>query len=288
MSRLVALCILLAGVSAPSRAADGPKTEVPQIQRAVFVVKHGTAENLAETLAKHFKGQAEISALPGASSNSILVSAPPVLMNEITAILAKLDQPTRAVTLEVMVVEVPPGKEDDKGPAPADFGGPAEDVMKKVAALRRSGRLGEVRQFRLSALEGQPASVRVGASRPYTVGSVVTGTGRSTRSISYRDTGTDIETTARVNPDGTVSLELTLSDSRMHLPEDGVVIGTDADNKPLRAAEFVHSRLKTRLKLAPGRAVAAEDVTTTSKGGRAQTIVIVTARVVGADAKKGD
>ena len=70
----------------------------------------------------------------------------------------------------------------------------------------------------------------------------------------------------------------------MAYPEDGAQIGQDENGKPIRAADFITARLDTKLDVAPGQAVAARGVKTTSKSGQAQTLVIVTARVVDPDA----
>ena len=56
---------------------------------------------------------------------------------------------------------------------------------------------------------------------------------------------------------------------------------------PVPAAEFVNATLSTKLTMASGQAVVARGVKTESKSQKAQTLVIVAARLVEADARGG-
>src|SRR5262249_18831086 len=116
---------------------------------------------------------------------------------------------------------------------------------------------------------------------PYVTGVAVRAAGGvGTRMISYRDTGTTLRVTPRVTPEKAVALDLTLEDSRMHVPDDGVAIGTDENGAAVRATEFVRASLTAKLTVAAGQAVFAKGVKTESKSEQAQTWVVVTAHVV--------
>jgi len=110
-------------------------------------------------------------------------------------------------------------------------------------------------------------------------------TGRTSRSITYRNSGIKADATVRVSPDKVVTLDLKLEDSYPYIPEDGVSIGVDENNKPVFAAEFVMSTLNSKIDVASGQARVAEGVKTDAKSAKAHTIVVVGARVADTDAK---
>ena len=86
---------------------------------------------------------------------------------------------------------------------------------------------------------------------------------------------------------GDFRLDLRLDDSRMHTSEQSPVIGTDENNVPIRASEFIHTKVDAKLTLAPNQAVLAQGVKTISKNGNAQTLVIVAVRVIELELKSG-
>jgi hypothetical protein len=88
-----------------------------------------------------------------------------------------------------------------------------------------------------------------------------------------------VRVTPRVSPENTLALALSVTESRMHTPEDGPVLGQDEDGKAVHATQFINSQVEGTVTVPGGHAVAVEGVKTTSKGGRDQTLVIVTARV---------
>jgi type II secretory pathway component GspD/PulD (secretin) len=253
-------------------------------------VRHGAAKELAATLAKHFKDDAEVQVLPDAPSNCLLINARPEVLPEVVKVLDQLDRRPRAIEVEVVVAEVAEKKaEDGKPEAPAkgldeaELTGPARDVWAKVEALQRKGQLGAVRRLQLAAVEGQAASALVGENKPFVTGMMVAATGRTSRAITYRNTGTQVRVTPTVTAEKVVQLDFDFSDARLHVPEDGVPIGTDEKGQTVRAAETVNATLKTKLSVPAGQAVFAKGVQTTSKSGKSQTLVLVSARVVEPD-----
>jgi len=90
-----------------------------------------------------------------------------------------------------------------------------------------------------------------------------------------------VRDTPRITADVQLLMDdLIVEDTRGYVPEDGVTIGTDENSQPIRAEERIAAKLTTRLSVASGQARAAQVVTTSSKSGRAQTFVIVGARIV--------
>jgi type II secretory pathway component HofQ len=111
----------------------------------------------------------------------------------------------------------------------------------------------------------------------------VSSTGIAIRNIMYRNTGTQVRLTPRVTPEKAIALDLRVDDARLHVPEDGIPIGKDEKGMPILATEFIDARLEAKLSVPSGKAVAALGVKTNSKSGNAQTLIVVTARVVEPD-----
>jgi hypothetical protein len=185
----------------------------------------------------------------------------------------------------MLIVEIPPKKDKDgkpvdpdKEPDESEFKGTLDDVLAKLKDLRKEGRASELTHLQFTTAENQEATGRVGATKPFVMGMTRTGGGITTRSLTYRDVGTQAQVKARIAPEKTVALELRLEDVRV--PDDGVAIGTDENNKPVYAPEFVHSSFNDKVSVPAGQAVLVKGVKTTAKSGQVRTLVFVAARVV--------
>jgi type II secretory pathway component GspD/PulD (secretin) len=189
--------------------------------------------------------------------------------------------------MDLLIAELAPRKIEGVKPASGekqldarDLSGPIDQVMARVEALKKTGQIGYFRRIQLSASENQQASVSVGEVRPSVSGLNMIASGQVSRNITYHPTGTNVRVTARVTADGHVLMDLNVEENRGHVPEDGVVIGQEEKGQPVRAEEFITAKLTTQLNVASGQARAAEVVTTSSKSGQAQTLVIAGARLV--------
>jgi type II secretory pathway component GspD/PulD (secretin) len=285
------VALLVTGLSLLAGPAVAQTEPPAKARRTVYVVKHGAAKDLAALLGKHFKGDADVQVLPDAPSNCLLISAPPALFEEVVKALEALDRRPHQVSVEVLVAEAAPRKAGGEKPGSGDkeldesqFSGPAEQVLDRVELLLKKGQLESLKRIQLTALENQQASVHVGDSKPVVMGTTRTGTGLVARSIVYRNVGAVVRLTPRLTAEKLVHLDLTVEDARVAYPEDGAEVGQDENGKPVRAADFITARLDTRVDVPPGQALAAKGVQTTSKSGQAQTLVIVTARVLDPDA----
>jgi hypothetical protein len=155
----------------------------------------------------------------------------------------------------------------------------------KLTALQKKGALSDLKRMQFTAVEGVPASLMLGESKPYVTAVNTTATGLVMRAISYRDLGLKVDAAVRVSPDKVVTLDLKLEDSHASTPEDGIPIGTDEAGKPIPATEFTRASLTSKLDIPSGKAQAAEGVKTNAKSDKAHTIVVVGVRVVEPDAK---
>lgn len=283
-------CLLLAfGVGVRGQDKDAAKN-----QRLVYVVKWGSAKELAAQLDKHFKGAAEVQALPDLNSNCLLINAPPAAFQEVVKLLEQIDRRPQVVAVEVLVIEAVPKKPDGGQPGQGEkeldekeFTGTMDEVAKRAQALQRRGQLGAVKRFQLTGVENQLALTDVGELVPMVTGVTRVAGGKVVRQHTFQRTGTALRVTPRVGPDRMILLDLSVSDSRLRVPEDGPELGKDDNGAPIRISEVVQAVVSSKLALPSGQTVLVKDVKTTSKSGQAQTLVIVGARVVD-EAPKGN
>jgi hypothetical protein len=205
----------------------------------------------------------------------------------------KLDRRLRLVSVDLLVAEIATQKGEAAKPGLVEkeldarqLTGPMGEVLAKVEALKKTGRIGYFRRIQLSAVEGQQASVSIGETKPWVTGVTVTGTGHVIRNITYRNTGTMVKITSWVTADERVMMDLSIDDSRMRVPEDGVSLGTDEKSQPIPAMETTMAKLDTKLSVRSGHAAAAQAIQTATKGGQEQIFVVVAARIVEPDATR--
>lgn len=294
LSRMAGGLVLLFGLAAFAvGAAPAPpaKDDGGANKRVLYIVKHGSAKDLAAVLGEHFKGVADVQALPDPSNNCLLIGAAPDAFDDVVKVLAQIDRRPQTVSIEILIAQVATKKADGDKTAPAeevdekDFTGAMSDIEAKVMGLQKKGVFTDVKRIQLTAVEGQPQSMMLGETKPMVAGTNHTATGLVSRMITYRNTGTKADATVRVSPDKVVTLDLKLEDSHPYTPDDGIPIGTDENGKPILATEFAMSNLTSKLEVPSGKAQAAQGVKTVAKSGKAQTIVIVGATVIEPDAK---
>ena len=287
-----ALLGLLATLAVPGSAADPPAAakDAGGNKRLLYVVKHGSAKDMADLLSRHFQGVAEFRPLPDAFGNGLLVNAAPSVYDDVVAALDKLDRPRRTVSIEVLIAEVAAAKKDGDKPgaeAPAlkekDFTGPMADVAARMEDLQKAGTFSNLRQVQITAVEGQPESVLIGGTKPFTTGVFVTATGLATRNIVFRRVGTQVRATASVSPDQIVTVALNIEDMVPHAAEGGVSVGTDEKGKPVWASEFGVGLWDGTVSTPSGQARAVQDVQTAGKPDGVRKILVVGARVIDAE-----
>jgi type II secretory pathway component GspD/PulD (secretin) len=280
MSRIAGVLVVAAWVGLSARAEEKSDEKT---KRIAYVVRYGSAKDMAKALGAHLKDVAEVEVLPEPSSDCLLIRTTPAAFDEVVKLLAMLDRRPKLVAIDLWVVDVPGRKPDEKAAEPVDpkdLSGTTEEVQSKVAELRKSGRVGEVKHLQLTAVEGLPSKTLAGSSKPFVSGMHVTPTGNVSRSIMYRNVGTNVLVTPRVAPDNQVSLELKVEDARAHVSDDAPVIGMDENKNPVRTAEFVQTTAEGKVSVASGQAVLVQGVKVTAKDPKVQTLVIVSARVV--------
>src|SRR5262249_14550942 len=95
----------------------------------VYVVKYGSAKDLAATLGKFFKGDVEVQALNEPTSNCLLINAPASAFEEVVKALEQIDRRPQLVAVDLYLAS-PPAKpgEGDKEVDTKEFTGPTADV----------------------------------------------------------------------------------------------------------------------------------------------------------------
>jgi type II secretory pathway component GspD/PulD (secretin) len=254
-------------------------------KRMAYVVQHGNAKDLAGILTRHFKEDADIQVLPDSPSNCLLIRANPTIFAEVVKLLEQIDRRPQLVAVELLIAEVKAkrGKDDKTDGKELDakeFTGPAQEVRDKLETLKKNGRLDGLKRIQLTAATDQPATLLLGETVPTIRGVTRTATGFVSKSVFYQNTGTNAKITVRAAAENSVTLEIDLSDARVRIPEDGIEIGKDESGGSIRLAEVAHAKLQTRLTVRPDQAVAAEGVKTESKSGEAQTLIVVSARLL--------
>jgi type II secretory pathway component GspD/PulD (secretin) len=266
-------------------AAAAEERPAAEAKRGAYVVKYAAAKDLAGILAKHFKGAAEIQAGPD-GSNCLLVNALPAVFDEVMKTLGQLDRRPQSVAVEVFIVELPAKKADDKatGIDDKELTGTIAQVADRLDDLRKKGQVSGVKRIRLTTVEGQQGMLLLGETKAYTTGTTVTATGIATRSIRYRDLGTQIKVAPQVAADGSVTLDLNVQDSRAR-DSATATVGKDEKGNPVPATEFLLTTLTGKVNVASGKAALAKNAKVISKEGEGETLIVVGARVVEPEGK---
>jgi type II secretory pathway component GspD/PulD (secretin) len=279
------LRLSLAILAVVALTAALPGRERPRdVKRGVHVLKHASAHDLADLLARRFK-DATIQAGPPGTSGLIFVSAPSDVFEEVHRALQRLDRQRQTVAVEVFVVALPEKKPDDKEPDDKDFAGSLAEMVSRLEALEKKGQVASFQRHQLTTLEDQPASLGAGVNKPQVSGVTITRTGLVSRSITYVDEGTQIDVTPQVGTDRVVLLELKVQNRRGYQPRGVPALGTDEKWKAIPATEAIDAVLATRLSVPAGKAVLARDFKVRSKSGEGRTLLVVGARLVEGDRK---
>lgn len=281
------------------KGGKGPRgaiVEAPpsiKTERTQYAVKNLDASTLASALNKHFKGDAEIVALPSGSGNTLLISGSTEAIREVLSLLAILDQKPKTVEIELVVAEIV----SKKGADAKDVDVSKLEPLAKLEALTKAGQIGTIQRIKLTAVEGQPITSTNAGNKPYVSAATVgggfgagggfgggenpvppgpggrgaggPGAGVVRRSISYHPAGVTVKLTARLATDDTIALDLNVQDSKIRPAEAGDDVGATFDN----------NTLDTKLNIPSGKAVAAQTVRSEGKTGETVSLVIVTARV---------
>lgn len=269
------LAAVLLGLFAPTGGRT-QETAATSEKRTVYLVKHGDVKQLAAALEKHFKGVANIQAVP--SSNYLLVRADAAVVDEVVQLLSRLDRRPRAVNVELFVVDLAAkAGTDSKGVNEADFSGPAKDVVERVISQVGKGTLSGLKRIRFVVLEDQPMRIEVGESIPSITLASMPGVaerrgGERIAPVHYREIGTRVTAIARMSDEQGVTLELDFEHRQMRAPDVKVESVKMAVNP-----EWQVDAVKGRVSIPPGQVVVAKDERHIAKEGQTRILILASA-----------
>ena len=119
---------------------------------------------------------------------------------------ARADEPpaSRLVTIEVAIADL------------AGDAAPAEVTPASLREMEKAGKLQSLTRIRLTTIENQQAQFQFGEKVPVVTGQERRGPrGESASAISLENVGTIVEMLPRVEPDGSILLQMTLEKSRL-------------------------------------------------------------------------
>jgi type II secretory pathway component GspD/PulD (secretin) len=170
------------------------------------------------------------------------------------------------VRLEVLIGDVP-GKAGK--PAEAATKASTEDLRRQMEVVA----CGE-----LTAVDNQPAFIRLGR-REARITATTTGAMGTTNAITFENVGTSLGLVSRVAADGTVFVQLDVSDSHLGPPEEGPPIAVPSKGETIRTPNTETFSTQTTLHLRDGQTLVAGGMGWQAKSGK-QRLVLVTAHVL--------
>jgi hypothetical protein len=267
--------------SADPQPGSRPAAKRPadvKVERLVYAVRGGSAKDLANALSAAFGNDASFQVFPNAASNSLVLSGPEPALEEAVKILREIDRPARTLHVEVLLLEPKPDAGDgDKDLDHAGLTGPLAEVTAKIRDLQRRGVLTGVKRVELTALDRQQSQVKVVENRPYVVGVTGSRDGLSTRSITYRESGTSVGVLPEVGADGTATLQLRVDESRAQTPEGSPSLGPDEKGDAVKATNFVTATFEGPVRVRLGHAVLAQGMRSTARTQQGQMLILVAA-----------
>lgn len=253
-------------------AADARQhVDMSRNSRDVYRAAYVSVQSLATSLEKHFRGVPGLSLVPEATSNSLLVSAPPERIKELVDAIRKLDRVPKSATIEVTILELPPAGGGNAVDA-HDLHGSSVKMRAKVNELKTSGQIRQVRRFRMTALDNQATSLQANADKP-AAGPFTPfpQAGRQGGSARIPTVGTTVQCTARIVPDGATVLQLTIHDAPA-----AVLANRDEQPPP----QGVASQFQGTLSIPAGTTVVAGEIETETDRGPSRIVILVAADVL--------
>lgn len=263
-----------------------PRFQPPQSEqhiRELVPLKHLPASEILKSLPLGRFENAALYSIPG--RNAIIVSAPASTQENLQAFIKELDQPARALTMELLILDLPL---DEEGAiiAPEELQGPAKATFAKAMGLAKDKKSTYKRQVFARLVDGNQKEINLDSSDPF----VTSRSGRPTPfggreregmpvpptsySVEYRNAGTKVRVKPSILGENTINLDLNIEDTRsLELPRPD-------DAKDLTVNAFVNEKYSGQVTLEAGSAVLIHRAVSESRGNPArQTLFLVTANM---------
>jgi len=180
----------------------------------------------------------------------------------------KLPAPGKSVSIEVLIANFQAAADAEKGVPTAE----------QILELEKQGKLASSTRVQLATLDMQKASVQYGETVPVPSGSSSVRGGPPAVQYTYRETGTIIEATPRVEEDGSVILLLRVQETRL-VPANK----TGADKEDAGGFTLTKTALmstNTTLRVPAGKSVVTGGQRSDKDPG--QTWIVISAKVLDA------
>ena len=261
-------------------------------ERTVYHVKHVPAIDLANTLGELLRSETEEDApaakgqavvlVPDPITNTLIVSAPAEVLEEIAYLVRELDRRPSLVRVRTLIAEITVADPKD-GDAVA-----LDDVTTSVsdksidelaAALKKRPGLRILARPQLTALDNQPAYLQLGQRVPRITGATVSSRGR-VNNVELENVGLILGVTTRVNDDKLLTMEIDLEKSALGPEEEGVPLVVSDDGKPVRASNVDTLTVQTTISAASGQTVIVGGMSAKSETRRKEVILLASPEIV--------
>ena len=160
-----------------------------------------------------------------------------------------------------------------------DLGASPATILAELRKLGVRGRLDVLNRLQLTTLDKQSASVQLGRMEP-----VITGTSRTqfgtTNNVTLQNFGLLMAIVPRVVPNGVVTLEIDLNQSRQGRAEEGVALSTSSGGDTIRHPPTIRTMIQSIVKAPAGKTVVVTAATSESGPRRTETLLLVSAHVL--------
>ena len=296
--------------SPPAEAAPKAERRVESRKRIVVNLRYGPAADLGRAITdllqrERSSAKEEITIVPDAIGNRLLISATPPLIAEITQLVEQLDTKPPSVVVRLTIAELRrPADQGDAGgidltERSGSTAGKAastkkqdiskvatsrEDAEKLIDSLQRAAGIKFLGQAHIVAVDNQAAFVQVGERAPRATrlpgrSEGAPGAGGPT-SVTYQDSGLIVGVTPRISPDDSVTLNVDVEKSNMPPESDEGTTTTRSNLGAFRAPRMETTSIQTTVSIPAGQALILGGLATRSAEGRSQLLVIVVPQVL--------
>jgi type II secretory pathway component GspD/PulD (secretin) len=298
MRRSLLIAMIAAGCVIPSvalsgqsaRADNGAATENSSYERLLFPIRHLDPAAVADKVATVFNhgGGSAVTVLPVAGARCVLISAPQETLKEIVKMLDQLDQPPRAISIDVWFVDLHPdaSKSDVATPRPpAELlsSGERGKVIEAVNKLEKDGKAAVVNHFQFTTLEGREAVAQQGERKPRVTATNMTNAGRIS-TVALDNIGTIVKATPRIAGPNQIMLDIDAEKSFIAPEFTGTVISQPVNGPEVRSPSYVTLLGKTTASIKSGEVTSLTGLKSTPDDTAGSYQVLVSAEVLPPDA----
>ncbi len=265
----------------------------PEHTRLVYPVKTGSVFDFETTIKQLFHLEAELHPSSGSGGkgipaarvaiavskvgNSLVISGPPDAVEEVRTVLDKLDQPQGLVLLEMEIGETSDSATKPAGAAAAVSRPSAAATTDAFRLLARPANMETTGRVRLVAANNEPAFVQLGARVPRVASTLSSAKGQTTTTV-LDNVGLILGVTARIEPHGTIALQVDAEQSQLGPEKEGIPISVAGD-KIIRTPRIETAMVQTSVTIPDGQTIILGSMPRQAKSDR-EMLIIVTPHII--------